>query len=167
MNEQYAELDKLIKASKNILILQADNPDGDSLGSSLALEAILREMNKNVYLICGVDMPTYLHHMEGWSRVTKDVPSAFDMTIIVDTSAESLFDVMNERAEFAWIKSKPVVVIDHHQTDQNISFASTEINEAAVATSEVIHRIAQENNWHIPLDACEYMAMALCRIVLG
>ena len=37
---------QLINDAKKIIIIQAENPDGDSLGSSLALEEILGDLNK-------------------------------------------------------------------------------------------------------------------------
>ena len=67
------ELEKIkaaIEAAQNILIIQADNPDGDSLGSALALEQILGDMGKNPSLYCGVDIPYYLKFFAGWDRVS-------------------------------------------------------------------------------------------------
>ena len=54
---QYKQVQELVAQSEHIIVLQADNPDGDSLGSSLALEAIFSEMGKKVTLVCTVDMP--------------------------------------------------------------------------------------------------------------
>jgi nanoRNase/pAp phosphatase (c-di-AMP/oligoRNAs hydrolase) len=60
MQNDKAKLKQLIDDSKRIIILQADNPDGDSLASSLALEQILHELGKEPLLYCGVDLPQ--HH---------------------------------------------------------------------------------------------------------
>ncbi len=60
----YAETDKireLLTAAQAIVIMQADNPDADSLGSALALEQIFGEIGKEPYLYCGVQIPDYLH----------------------------------------------------------------------------------------------------------
>ena len=51
---------KLIDGASKIVIIQADNPDGDSLASALALEQILGDLDKEVVLYCGVDVPRYL-----------------------------------------------------------------------------------------------------------
>src|SRR5438045_3560710 len=58
-NVQYPEAEQIqgiINGAQRIVILQADNPDGDSLGSALALEQILHEMGKEPLLYCGVDI---------------------------------------------------------------------------------------------------------------
>lgn len=164
---KYAKVRELIEPAKHILVLQADNPDGDSLGSSLAFEAILSEMGKQVTMVCKIDMPAHLKYLSGWDRVVKDVPNIFDMTIIVDSSTESLFENSNGTSGFEWIKTKPVLVIDHHTTSSGISFANLNIIEPVVATSELIYNIALDLKWPLPLDACEMMATSIMSDSLG
>ncbi|MBP9761741.1 hypothetical protein KBD11_01600, partial [Candidatus Saccharibacteria bacterium] len=57
-----------ITNAQHVVIIQADNPDADSLGSALALEHILGDLNKDVSLYCGVAIPEYLRYMDGWGR---------------------------------------------------------------------------------------------------
>ena len=116
----YTKVQDVVESAKTIVILQADNPDGDSLGSSLALEAIFSEMGKTVYMVCAIDIPSYLRYLDGWDRVVKEIPQSFDATIIVDNSSESLFEVFEGKESYAWIKSKPVIVIDHHTESSGI-----------------------------------------------
>jgi len=164
---KYSELNKIIDSAQNIVVLQADNPDGDSLGTSLALEAILSEIGKSVHMICSVDMPSYLRHLKGWDRVEKEIPQNIDATIIVDNSTESLFENYEKDPNFSWIKSKPVVVIDHHIESGGISYSALNIIEKAAATSEIIHNIAIELDWPLPLDACEPMVSSIMSDSLG
>ncbi len=164
---KYQEVKDIVDNSKHIIVLQADNPDGDSLGSSLALEAILTEMGKVVTMVCTVDVPAHLRYLVGWDRVVKDVPAQFDSTIIVDTSTETLFENARGTRGFEWIKTKPVVVIDHHTESSGLSFATVSYVENVVATSELIHKIAIELNWPLPVDACEMMAMSIMSDSLG
>ena len=137
---KYIEINKIVSEAKHIVVMQADNPDGDSLGSALALEAILSDMGKKVTMVCNVDMPSYLRHLSGWDRVVKDIPQSFDATIIVDTSTETLFE--NTKTGFSWIKTKPVIVLDHHTQSSGLSFATVSAIEPVVATSELIHNVA-------------------------
>lgn len=163
---KYSAVKELVDAAQSIIVLQADNPDGDSLGSALALESILSEMGKQVHLVCAVDIPSYLRYLPGWDRVTAEVPSQFNLTIIVDNSSESLFEVADSFS-FSWVKSKPVLVVDHHVTSSGISFADVSIVEEAVATSELIYAIATDLDWPLPLDACEMMATSIMSDSLG
>jgi phosphoesterase RecJ-like protein len=164
---KYKQAHEILDGSKNIVILQADNPDGDSLGSSLALEAIFNEMGKNVIMVCAVDMPAHLRYLSGWDRVVKEIPSQFDATFIVDTSTETLFESAQKSRGFEWVKTKPVVVLDHHTESSGLPFATVAYNEPVVATSELIHNIAVEQNWPLPVDACEMMAISIMSDSLG
>jgi len=111
------DIKAFIDAAHKIVIMQADNPDGDSLASSLALEQILGDLGKETYLYCGVDIPLYLKYLPGWDRVSKEVPAQFDASIIVDTSADSLFAALDSSGQKSWIAAKPCLVIDHHEVE--------------------------------------------------
>jgi phosphoesterase RecJ-like protein len=139
--QQYPEAEQIkniLESAKRVVILQADNPDGDSLGSALALEQILGDMGKEPFLYCGVDIPSYLEYLSGWDRVNKELPHQFDASIIVDTSADSLFEQLDKTGQKGWVAAKPVILIDHHAVENSINFATVVCNQTAVATAEVI-----------------------------
>lgn len=164
---KYDALQQLVEKATRITVLQADNPDGDSLGSSLALEAILNELGKEVSLVCAVDMPQHLRYLNGWDRVGKEIPRNSDLSIVVDSSTETLFEYFERNGSLAWIKTKPLIVIDHHTETAGLSYASHNYVEEAVATSEIIHRIATELHWPLPVDACEMMCVSIMSDSLG
>ncbi len=153
------QIKQLVESAQKIVILQADNPDADSLGSALALEAILADQGKDVYLYCAVDVPDYLKYLEGWSRVNKDLPSQFDLSIIVDASTLDLFERLNASGNMSWLRAKPCVVLDHHtETANDIDFATETLNDHnASSTCEVIYALAKESDWKIPADALPYL----------
>lgn len=63
----YHKFTEFLQNKKRVCIIQAENPDGDSLGSAIALDYILQQTEN--YLYCPVDIPKYLHYFEDWSRV--------------------------------------------------------------------------------------------------
>ena len=130
----------IIQSATTIVVLQADNPDADSLGSALALEQVLGDMGKQPILYCGVEVPTYLRYLEGWDRVVKDVPKNFDATIVVDASTITLFDKLEQSGQKSWVAAKPCVVLDHHgEVSNHIPFATTTINDASVSSTGLSH----------------------------
>lgn len=147
------DIKKLVDGAQRILILQADNPDADSLASALALEQILGEMGKDTYLYCAIDMPNYLKYLAGWDRVSFELPSQFDLSIIVDASTMTLFQKLAESGKQGWVANKPCIVLDHHaETDNIIPFATVNITDTEVAsTGQLIFNLARELDW--PLDA--------------
>ncbi len=154
---------KLVDTAQTILIIQADNPDADSLGSALALEAILGDMGKATQLYCSVDMPSYLRYMTGWDRVSKEIPRNFDISIIVDASTMTLFDILQNPQAKGVIASKPCIVLDHHEiTDNPIPFATVVINDGSRAsTGELLYMISTDLQWKLDIVACEFITSTI------
>ncbi len=146
------KIDEIIKQAKIILIIQADNPDGDSLASSLALEQILHKLGKEPIMYCSVSVQSYLKYHNGWDRVNNEIPSSFDASIIVDTSTITLLQKLQESNSASWVKSKPCIVLDHHaETKNDIDFATVEITDpSSSSTGELVFKLSKELNW--PID---------------
>ena len=158
-----------INAAQKIVVIQAENPDGDSLGSSVALEAILSDIGKEVTMFCAIDVPKYMHYIKGWDRVEKDWPNKQDLAIIVDTSSKLLMEkTIQIPAVRNFLETHEVIVIDHHKTTGDLPFTSTDlIDSNAVATSEIIFELANEAGWAIPADAAEAMFTSIQADSLG
>jgi phosphoesterase RecJ-like protein len=165
----YESAKKLIDSAQKIMVIQAENPDGDSLGSALALEEILSELGKDVHLYCDVEIPKYLHYVNGWDRVTQDFDTSVDLAIIVDTTSETLISkalAINGARHF--LESHPVLVIDHHtETATTLQFEHDILAEEAVATSEIIYKLAAQFDWKITPQGAEDMMIAIMSDSLG
>lgn len=156
------QLKKLIESANEIVVIQADNPDGDSLASALALEQILGDMNKTVRLYCGTDIPSYLNYLSGWDRVSNEIPKKFDLSIIVDCSSERLLENLEKSGQRGWVASKPCVIIDHHEVDSSIDYATLVINNPiAVSTGELIYELAMEHKWELNHDALSFISVSI------
>lgn len=165
----YDEAKNIINTAQHIVVIQAENPDGDSLGSALALEDILTEQGKVVSLYCPVDMPKYLRYMPGWDRVASGFDQTADAAIIVDTSADVLLSKTLETPGVRhFLESHPVVVIDHHTTKSTLRFEHIALcEESAVATSEVMYHLAEEAGWNVSQIAATHMLSSLLSDTLG
>lgn len=162
----YPETDKIaeiLQGAQTVVIIQADNPDADSLGSALALELILGNMGKEPVMYCGVDMPGYLQYLEGWDRVVKDLPQQFDASIVVDASTLTLLEKLQLTGQRHWLASKPCIVLDHHAEVSNlIPFASVTICDAsASSTGELIYDVANQLNWPLGVEAQAHLMTAI------
>lgn len=157
----------IISGSKTIVIVQADNPDTDSLASALALEQILDKLGKEPLLFCGVDLPSYLSYVPGSDRVLRDFPKKFDASIIVDTASDSLLEKIETNHAKSWMAAKPVIIIDHHSTEPTIDFANVVCNHPAVATGEIIYELAQQLEWNLNGEAKDFISMAILSDSLG
>ncbi len=153
--QQNSQISDILLHAQRIVIMQADNPDADSLGSALGLEHILADMGKEPLLYCGVDIPGYLRHIEGWDRVQADLPKQFDASIIVDTSTISLFEKLTQSEQKHWVAAKPCIVLDHHAEVHNlIPFASVALNDPdRSSTGELIFWLSNQLDWPLSVAA--------------
>lgn len=164
----YQSAIQLITDAQSIVVIQAENPDGDSLGSALALEEILGDLDKDVSLYCPVDIPKYLRYYPGWDRVTNEFDTSADLAIIVDTAADVLLGrALESRGVRHFLETHPVLVIDHHTSEATLSFEHTMLADEAVATSQIIYQLALEADWSINPQAAEHMMAALMSDSLG
>lgn len=160
--DMFETAQKLIQEADKIVVIQAENPDGDSLGSSLALEEVLSDMGKKVQLHCPIEIPKYMHYINGWDRVVADFDTHADLYIIVDTTADVLLSKTLEIAGARHaLETRQVLVIDHHVSESTLSFENHLLSEPAVSTSEVIYRLCDKSNWSINQQAAENMLIAL------
>jgi phosphoesterase RecJ-like protein len=165
--QQAEEIDSITRDAKHIVLVQADNPDADSLASSLALEQILGDIGKEVTMYCGVELPSYLKYLKGSDRVVTEMPTAFDASIIIDTSSDILLEQLDRSGAKSWLASKPSIIIDHHSTQPTITFAKVILQASAVATGEVIYELASQLKWELNDEAKKFIAIAILSDSLG
>lgn len=166
--QSYKTAQNLVDAAQHIVIIQGENPDGDSVASSLALEEILGDLGKQVTMYCPVQVGSYLAYIKGWDRIVDELPRQFDLSIIVDTASATLLERALVPENIAQISTKPCIVIDHHTTEGTIPFDHLAITDATrVATGELIYDLAQRNKWPLNPQACEHLAISIMADSLG
>ncbi len=164
----YNEAKDLINSANKIIVIQAENPDGDSLGSALALEEIMGDIGKEVILYCPVEIPKYMRYITGWDRVVTSFDPTADLVIIVDTMADVLLTrVIDTPGVRHFLETHPVLVIDHHTTDSSLSFKHTALAEDAVATGEIVFGLAIDAGWTINKQAADNLLVAIMSDSLG
>lgn len=162
----YSVFSDFVKNKNRICVIQAENPDGDSLGSAIALDYLLPD--KDISLYCPVDIPKYLHYFSDWSRVTNEFDFKTDGYIIVDTAAEVLLSkLLGDAAIRNKLYSAPVLVIDHHETPDDIEFPHESIVEIRPACAELIYSIAKDQNIEIDVKAAEAIFQGILSDTLG
>lgn len=162
----YDKFTQFLQGKKRLCIIQAENPDGDSLGSAIALDYILK--NAENYLYCPVEIPKYLRYFEDWSRVEIDFDFKADGYIIVDTAATVLLSkLLDDSAIRNCLYEKPVLVIDHHETEDDLDFPHESIIEPRPACADVIFQIAKSQNLDISVEAASALYLAISSDTLG
>lgn len=153
---------------ERLCILQAENPDGDSLGSSLALVEILEAAGKTVTQYCPVNIPKYLHYFTGWDLVSGDFDFAADGYILVDTASNVLISkLLDDPAIKNRLFGAPVFVIDHHEAADDLTFTHELICETRPACCQVIFELAQALQLKINPAAASALMAGIASDTLG
>lgn len=170
MKQMYDKIKQLLDDAGHIVVIQAENPDGDSLGSSVALESLLEDRGKTVSMYCPVAMPKYLRYVPGWDRVTAEWTGKYDLAIIVDTSSDTLISkVLETPGARHFLETHPVIVLDHHASVvSSLPFEHIMVmSDSAVATGELIYDIAKEASWTITRDIANALYASIMADSLG
>lgn len=162
----YEKFSEFLKDKEKICIIQAENPDGDSLGSAIALDYLLSD--KEVSLYCPVDIPKYLRYFTDSARVTNEFDYRADGYIIVDTASTILLSkLLDDSAIKNRLYSTPVLVLDHHETADDLDFPHESIIEVRPACAELVYRIAREAGMEILRESAEAIFQGLLSDTLG
>lgn len=145
----------LIEKHSCFAITSHVRPDGDSLGSSLALWWILRGLKKNAEVIMCDRVPHAYSKLPGAEevRVVSDIDRDYDAVFVIECS-----DVM--RPGLSGLKDKFVVNIDHHSTTELFGDVNW-IDSTAAAVGEMIYNLAKAIGARITpeLASCVYAAL--------
>ena len=163
--ESLKQLEEKIRQAGTVFIASHINPDGDAIGSGLAMKNLLEEMGKKVYMAIPNHMPDFLKWMKGSSdilvytchreKIKKHLSSA-DLVIFLDFNDSGrlgdMWDVFEKHAAFR-------ILIDHHPGPEAI--ASLIISETAYgSTSEIIVDLVKQLEWgssmNSEISACLY-----------
>ncbi len=100
----------LLRVKNRIALFAHTNPDGDTIGASVALRLALQKMGKAVSLFCDGDLIDSFSHFPQTKNISKTLEGEFDLYVAVDCG-----DV-NRLGSFAGVyyKFPRSITIDHH-----------------------------------------------------
>lgn len=161
MRKSYQEAVELIKGAKRILISGHLSPDGDSLGSMIALARLLKAAGHEAFATAdpnALGKPGFLDGVEDLipvRRLRKE--KKFDLFIALDCSGFSRMP-----PEVRPVAEKlPRICIDHHVTHDD-QFADVSIVDAsASSTGELVWRFAKWNEWKLDRTIAEALWVSL------
>lgn len=114
---------EFVHRHQRFLVTTHTRPDGDALGSQLALAEALESLGKKVERVIPSRMPPRYEFMDPIKRVVAFVPPAgphlkdCDAIVVVDTGT---WNQLASLADFVRASSAETFVIDHHQTQDDL-----------------------------------------------
>jgi len=123
--QQVLELKALLETSKKIVITTHHRPDGDAMGSSLALYNYLVSKGHHVTVITPSDYPDFLYWMQGNETVinfeyntgkAKQITADAELLFCLDFNSPSRVE---KYSEYILKSQAKKILIDHHLDPEN------------------------------------------------
>jgi phosphoesterase RecJ-like protein len=151
---------KQIQAARRILVVSHIRPDGDAVGSLLAMGLALQAIGKDVQMVSADGVPKNFRRLKGSDKVLNRPQGEFDFITTVDCSdLERVGSALNGY-------STPDLNIDHHPT--NINFARINLVESdAVATAEMLFDYLPQFGLPITIPVAEALLTGLITDTIG
>ncbi len=131
-------ISQLLNNSQHVLLASHVNPDGDAIGSLMALGLALESQGKRITLLNESPIPAVYQFLPGTERICNriDGDPRFDTVVILDCG-----DLVRVGSQHARLLEYPVAInIDHHVT--NTGFGTHQlIDPEACATAEIVYRL--------------------------
>lgn len=161
MDTNFANLKDEIEKAESIIVLSHVSPDGDTIGSNLALSIVLEKFfNKKVDSVYVGMLPNTYSYLPNFDKLvdvqTIDKNKVYDLAIAVDVASKDrmvygtvLFDNAKFRAN-----------IDHHKT--NIGYGNINIVEGdSSCVGAILYKIFKDWGIDIPLDVARCLYTSL------
>lgn len=136
---------KMVDEAETIAIASHVNPDGDNLGSSLALRRSLEKYGKDIEVIAIDPIDDYLKFLPELDQYKEASRDKYDLFIIVDCSE---FDRIGHATEIAK-RSDKTIVMDHH-VGGKINCDLNMIYDTSPATCEIVYEVIDRLD--LPMD---------------
>ena len=131
MSEVIGAIKERLDRSRNVVIASHVRPDGDAIGSLLALGLALRDAGKSVQMVLVDGVSSSFRHLEGSELIVKEPTAEYDTLISVDCAD---FKRLGKAFESF---GQPDINIDHHKTNENFGRLNL-IEPDEVATSAIL-----------------------------
>ncbi|AZT90190.1 bifunctional oligoribonuclease/PAP phosphatase NrnA [Caldicellulosiruptor changbaiensis] len=125
--------------SNKIAIVSHENPDGDCIGSMLALYLALTKKGKSPRMFLKNNVPKNLSFLPAANKIEikDEIDEMFDVLVLLDTGELERTGIKNIKSCY-----KKLVNIDHHVTSEGIGDYYY-INSSAAATGEIVYQLVK------------------------
>lgn len=147
----------LLEGARRIMLTCHMSPDGDALGSTLAMRSLLRTMGKDARVITPDEPPHYLRVIPGartvmaWSSFGSRVESLIagaDLVLCMDYNGISRLSRLGPAVEAT---AAPRVLIDHHKNPESFTVLTFSCPDMS-STCELTYHLIRAMGWEDRID---------------
>lgn len=145
---RFEELKELLAKPRKIVILPHRNPDGDAIGSTLALSHYLTKIGHECEIIAPNDFPKFLKWMDGAKKIRigeykpgkcRNLVENAELIFILDFNN---FNRIDEVGEWVQRSRVPKILIDHHQEPEEFDFMYSDTSMPA--TCQMVYNFIEK-----------------------
>jgi bifunctional oligoribonuclease and PAP phosphatase NrnA len=150
-----AELIDAIRRGHRFVVASHQRPDGDAIGSAMAMALALRAMGKHATVVTDGIPPVFLQPFPDVAgiQITPEVTDAFDAALIMECSELS-------RTGVKGLDRSPVMNIDHHPGNQAYG-AVNWVDESAAACGEMAFTLIEALGTPLTKDIATHIYLAV------
>lgn len=158
MNFTFEEIAKRIRSAKSAAVLTHMRPDGDAIGSALALSCALTALGIPNRVCNESELPSNLSFVPDLGKIEKELPADAELYIAVDSSDEQRFGALADDFRAA-AKKYDTINIDHHIS--NTRYAK--YNYVRECSANCMNMLSLIEALAVPLDkkTAEYLLLGL------
>ena len=158
-NASYQEIGEIFERHESFVILSHVRPDGDAIGSQLALAFALEAAGKKVRVINEDGLPDNLRFLPGSDRIEQPPaePVEAEVAIALDTAAKPR---LGEHALHAASKAKLWVNIDHHKSNPAYGDVNL-IDSSSPATGQILYKLIIALGLPMPAESRDSIYVAV------
>jgi phosphoesterase RecJ-like protein len=157
MTETIQNIVNEIQRNHSFLVTSHESPDGDAIGSALAMASFLRKIGKEVCVHFADPVPDLYAFMPGVDTVCPHIPDRdFDVAFVLDIG-----ELRRAGDEFCGFKRiGRLVNLDHHLGCEHFG-AFNLIDSGAAATGVLVYRIAKAYGYRFDLETALSLYVAI------
>lgn len=157
MRAKYKPAAEAIAKADKIVLACHVNPDGDTLGSALALAHALKRSGKRAIVLSHDGVPDIYQWMPGAEWVLPETDDRdFDLSIVCDTGTSERVGRAKETVESA----RMTMNIDHHVAEGEFGRIRV-VNSKAAATGELVHGLLKAMGAEVDKKIAECLMCAI------
>jgi phosphoesterase RecJ-like protein len=148
---------RVLREKDRFLIACHENPEGDAIGSELALALALRKMGKTATVLNADPVPANLLFLPGAGTVVfSEDGSRYDVAVVVDCGSPERTGRVGPE-----LRKCPLLVnIDHHRSNGDLGELAL-VDPDAAATGLLVHRVLSAMGYEIGLDVATNIYVAI------
>ena len=145
----------LLLGANKIALFSHTNPDGDTIGASVALCLALRKTGKTVEVFCDSDLSSSVRRFDETKIIRKDFFGKYDLYVSVDCG-----DIFRT-GQFSGLYAdfEETLTVDHHGGEY---FSRHNCVTNYASTCQMVYEILQTANIEIDATVATYLYMGLC-----